>query len=577
MPIAAIGAAIAGFAGTAGGAATIASVAGLGGALISSNATSKAAKAAQNAANQSAQLQQQQYDQTRADNAPFHQAGVNAVDAAQQRFGLTPSAPTTDWAKYVQSNPDALDNWNAIQGTPEAAQFGGDMAKFGQYHYQQDGSRRDISQFQTANPNAQPLQTPERPTTAARPDLPAPTSYATPEYTPTAGYQAPGLAPQVGYTAPALGAQVGYNAPAVSQAPGYTAPALGAAPDLARPDAGNLDVSLGAYQASPDLQYQIDQANRNTDASLGAKGGLQSGAELKALQKNAINLSLADYNRWKSDTTSQFNTNRSTTNANYEADRNSANALYQYAGNYGQSNAQFGANLNNSQWQTTNALNQSNAQFGSNLAANQRTSDNALNQSSAQFGANLAAGQRTSDNALTSQNAQFGYNATAADNQNRNVFNQSNSQFGANLANNQQQFSTGLTQANYGADRAYQDQAFTSDRAYDANRYDTQTNNILALAGYGQNANAQNQAAGANYANNTSNILTSNAATQGNAAMAGAGQVNNLISNGTNALAYYYGNRAPANSNAPTTAALPGWGDVGGYTAPVTSAMYPRG
>jgi hypothetical protein len=52
----------------------------IGGALIGAKATKKAAKAGAKSAEQAADLSQRQYEQTRADYAPWRSAGVNALD-----------------------------------------------------------------------------------------------------------------------------------------------------------------------------------------------------------------------------------------------------------------------------------------------------------------------------------------------------------------------------------------------------------------------------------------------------------------------------------------------------------------
>lgn len=84
---------------------------------------------------------------------------------------------------------------------------------------------------------------------------------------------------------------------------------------------------------------------------------------------------------------------------------------------------------------------------------------------------------------------------------------------------------------------------YNSDRDYATNRYDTRTNNLLSLAGYGQNAVGQsNQAIGQN-ANALSQGYFGDAENRGNAALAATGQVSNFAGNAVNALAYYYGNR----------------------------------
>lgn len=60
--------------------------------------------------------------------------------------GGMPSA-NVNWGAYVQSNPDALANWNAIRNTSAGRQFNGDINAFGQFHYSADGARRDLAPF----------------------------------------------------------------------------------------------------------------------------------------------------------------------------------------------------------------------------------------------------------------------------------------------------------------------------------------------------------------------------------------------------------------------------------------------
>jgi hypothetical protein len=76
----------------------------------------------------------------------------------------------TDWAAYVRGNPDAMDNWNAIQGTTHDDPFNGSLAAFGQYHWGADGSRRDLTPYRpaaAAGGAATPGQTPEQGALAA--------------------------------------------------------------------------------------------------------------------------------------------------------------------------------------------------------------------------------------------------------------------------------------------------------------------------------------------------------------------------------------------------------------------------
>lgn len=166
-----------------------AAVLGAGASVI---AGSKAANATENAANTAAaaseagtQAQvaeaQREYDLTRSDYAPYRDAGTGALGALQSLYGLPATtgigAPGTanndgvawgtgqdsgayqtiankapanvDWGAYVKGNPDALAQWNAQ--TPDLASFNGDIAKFGEFHYENDGSRRDLTPYQSTS------------------------------------------------------------------------------------------------------------------------------------------------------------------------------------------------------------------------------------------------------------------------------------------------------------------------------------------------------------------------------------------------------------------------------------------
>ena len=62
------------------------------GALISSDSTRKASNTQQNATNQALNEQARQYDQTRADYAPFRAAGVQALGQLQSDIGRMPTS-----------------------------------------------------------------------------------------------------------------------------------------------------------------------------------------------------------------------------------------------------------------------------------------------------------------------------------------------------------------------------------------------------------------------------------------------------------------------------------------------------
>lgn len=120
-------------------------VIGAGSSIIAGN---KAANAQKNAADQASATERYMYDTTRSDYAPYREVGYNTLGKLAGLYGVGggPGGGSVDWGAYVKGNPDALANWNAIKGTPNDT-FGGDIAKFGQYHYGDDGSRRDLTPF----------------------------------------------------------------------------------------------------------------------------------------------------------------------------------------------------------------------------------------------------------------------------------------------------------------------------------------------------------------------------------------------------------------------------------------------
>lgn len=166
-------------------------------------------------------------------------------------------------------------------------------------------------------------------------------------------------------------------------------------------------------------------------------------------------------------------------------------------------------------------------------------------------------GQYNTDRSRADQNAQFGYNALLGQNSQQNSLNSNNAQFGYNALSDQNKFkdTAAIDAAQFGynaltnqnnTNNQYGQQAFNTDRAFTADQSQQKTNNLFSLSGLGASAaGSANSAIGANAANN-GNALFSNASAQGNAALASAGQVNNAINTGTNALAYYFGNKKVA-------------------------------
>lgn len=133
-------------------ATAIAAAATIGGAVLGGKSQNKAAdkalQASNYAADQSAAVLRENYDKSAQALAPWQQSGMAANNQLNALLGLQTPA-STNWGAYVQGNPDALANWEAIQGTTNTQPFGGDIAKFGQYHYGADGSRRDLTSYTT--------------------------------------------------------------------------------------------------------------------------------------------------------------------------------------------------------------------------------------------------------------------------------------------------------------------------------------------------------------------------------------------------------------------------------------------
>lgn len=169
----------------------------------------------------------------------------------------------------------------------------------------------------------------------------------TPASTSSAGYVAP-----AGYSDPT--APNGYDAgarPTPAATPGQFTP-------------GKLDVSLGAYQQSPDYNFRLQQGQNALDHVASSMGGIMSGARLKASDRYNQDYATTDYNNWRDYTTGQYNTSNVFGNTlaqeaigQSNADRARSDGLYQddrsfLTGQYNNRTGQlmtlagFGANAN---------------------------------------------------------------------------------------------------------------------------------------------------------------------------------------------------------------------------------------
>lgn len=122
-------------------------VAAAGGSALSAGSQKKAAGKAADAqlatARENNALQRDIYGQNKAALSPFMDRGNTAgsylnaflgLPTAQASGGMSPMGGSTDYAQYVQANPDLMAEFNRVGDN-----FGGDMGQYGQFHYQTYG------------------------------------------------------------------------------------------------------------------------------------------------------------------------------------------------------------------------------------------------------------------------------------------------------------------------------------------------------------------------------------------------------------------------------------------------------
>ncbi|CDO34552.1 hypothetical protein [Novosphingobium sp. KN65.2] len=113
-----------------------------------------AAKASKQGADRAADVQQYMYDTTREDYAPYRAVGQGALSKLAGMYGIDyTDTSKVNWDDYVRGNPDALANWNSL-GAKGQQEFGS-LQQFGKYHYEKDGSRRDLSPYTVGGGSAQ--------------------------------------------------------------------------------------------------------------------------------------------------------------------------------------------------------------------------------------------------------------------------------------------------------------------------------------------------------------------------------------------------------------------------------------
>jgi len=270
------------------------------GGVVSSSAASKAAKSSQQATDQATALAREQYQQTRADNEPFRQAGSAAINPLMAQLGISaggttgsspaPAAPTQDWAAYIAANPDVAAAVNAPNSgyagdTPEA-RAADQYARYGQ------GEGRVVPTV-AAPVAAQPTTA----TTSTNPFLVDPTTGGVNTLRPTAD-------PRETYT---------------------------------RPDTPAFSYGLDEYKASPGYQYRQDEARKSILSSAGATGALQSGAALKELYDRGDQIAYQDFGNERAFAYDQYGADRARTDQNFAADRAYGTDIYNTDRTYGDS------------------------------------------------------------------------------------------------------------------------------------------------------------------------------------------------------------------------------------------------
>jgi hypothetical protein len=252
----------------AGAAATVASGA------MASSAAGKASKAQQQAAGASLDLQREQFDITRADSMPFLQSGQNANAAYAYEMGIGPR-PTYD------------------------AEIGG---------------RMDAANALTIGSNYTP-------------------GYSTGQFDPNFGrmssdqLQARGINPQTGYiNGSSVPGSTQYSAGGQAFGSRDEAQAfIDAQREQAMTDSrGNFDYQ--GYQASPGYDYRLAEGEQAIQRSAAARGNLNSGATLKALQKYGQDYASNDYGTFMNRLASQAGMGQTQANSMASLGQNFANA-----------------------------------------------------------------------------------------------------------------------------------------------------------------------------------------------------------------------------------------------------------
>lgn len=120
-------------------------VGALGSAAVSAGAASSAGRASRQSADAAAAETRAAREQAYSTLKPYTDAGIPATKQINALLGL---GDNTDWAAYVKADPAAQADWQKYWSGGQGALGNKTIQEYGQFHYNNDGQRRDLSPFQ---------------------------------------------------------------------------------------------------------------------------------------------------------------------------------------------------------------------------------------------------------------------------------------------------------------------------------------------------------------------------------------------------------------------------------------------